>query len=59
MRLPDYGYRMDVNDPEVNAAYRRWKVAHGIPLHIPLSDAERLEFELAYISGQIDDHKTE
>lgn len=51
-RLPDYGYRLDLQDPDVLEAYERFKASRGIPRWVPLSDNERLEFERAYIRGQ-------
>lgn len=40
-----YGYRYNVNDPETNDLYRRFKAWKGIPLHEPIADVERNEFE--------------
>lgn len=47
--LPDYGYRLNVNAPEIRPLYDRFKKSKGIPPWCPLSDAERHEFELTII----------
>lgn len=40
------GRRYDLNALPVRNALIRWKTAHGIPAAMPLSEAERVEFEL-------------
>lgn len=43
--LPDYGYRVKINEPPFDELYQRYKKYKGIPRQIPCSDAERREFE--------------
>ena len=40
------GRRYDLNALPVRNALIRWKTARGIPVAMPLSEAERVEFEL-------------
>lgn len=49
--LPDYGYRLDLNDPVIKELYDRYRRKKGIPVWCPLSDYERHEFELAVIKA--------
>ncbi len=44
-----YGYRVNIQNPYINSLYRRCCKAKGIPPWCPLSDEERMEFELAVI----------
>lgn len=44
-----YGYRVNVLNPYVQGLFNRFRVKHGIPLHYPPSDEERLTFELQVI----------
>lgn len=41
-----YGYRINVNHPKVRNKYNRYKTWKGVPLSEPLSDEQRLEFEI-------------
>ena len=48
-----YGYKLNVNHESIKQLYDRFKKWKGIPFSIPLSDAERFEFEsyaLKYIN---------
>ena len=40
-----YGYRTDLNDPEIRDLYFRFKAWKGIPEWCPLEDRERYEFD--------------
>ena len=40
-----WGYRTDLNDPEIRDLYYRYKAWKGIPRWCPLSDGERHEFD--------------
>lgn len=40
-----YGYRLNVNHPKIRRLYKRYMAWKELPLHFPLSDAERFEFE--------------
>lgn len=40
-----YGYRLNVNHPQINALYRRYKKWKGLPECYPLTDEQRREFE--------------
>lgn len=44
-----YGYRVNIRNPYINDLYRQWCFNHEIPAGMPMSDAERFEFELAVI----------
>ena len=44
-----YGYRVNVLNPYVQELFTRFRKKHGIPLHYPPSDEERLAFELQII----------
>lgn len=49
-----YGYKLDVSDPKINKYYRIFKERLGMPPHLPISDAERKEFELQYLTAVIE-----
>ena len=40
-----YGYRLNLNHPKINELYRRYKEWKGLPVTMPLTDAERRDFE--------------
>lgn len=40
-----YGYRVNISNPYIANLYVRYRQKHGIALHFPPSDAERLDFE--------------
>lgn len=40
-----WGYKININNPEVIAQYKCWKRKKKIPEWCPLSDSERLDFE--------------
>lgn len=44
-----YGYRVNIRNPYINNLYRRWRAKNKIPAGMPMSDAERFEFEMAVI----------
>ena len=51
-RMPGrMGRKYDLNALPVRDALNRWKIANGIPLMIPLSEPERIEFEL-WVTGK-------
>ena len=55
--LPDksrYGYKLDVSDPTVAKYFRIFKQRLGLPPHMPISDQERKEFELQYLTAVIE-----
>lgn len=43
--VKNYGYRYNVNHPQVRQRYSRFKQYINVPEHIPLSDIQRAEFE--------------
>lgn len=45
-----YGYRLNVNHPQINELYKRYLVWKGLNYGFPISDAERFEFETLVIS---------
>lgn len=50
-----YGYKLNINHPSIKPLYERFKKWKGIGINIPLSDAERFEFEsyaLKYINNK-------
>ena len=49
-----YGYCLNINHPEVYAAYEAYCREIGCPLIYPLTDAQRIEFEVRYIREQGD-----
>lgn len=49
--FPDYGYRINVNEPPYDELFERFKKYKGIPRWCPLSDGERQEFESYFIKG--------
>lgn len=50
------GRKYDLNALPVRDALNRWKAARGIPLPMPMSEAERMEFEL-WLTGKRLEHK--
>lgn len=44
-----YGYRVNIRNPYVHTLWVRYHEKHDLPMHYPISDAERFEFELAVI----------
>ena len=48
-----YGYQVDITGIKERELYERYKKWKGIPDHVPLSDAERFEFE-DYVLGKKD-----
>lgn len=48
-----YGFRLNINHPQINDLYRRYKRWKGLIGHFPITDAQRREFE-QYI---FDSHK--
>lgn len=44
-----YGYRVNIRNPYVHTLWVRYHEKHELPMHYPISDAERFEFELAVI----------
>lgn len=47
-----YGYRININHPKVRKLYERYKKWKGIPPATPMSDNERLEFEMYLIKKE-------
>lgn len=43
-------FRLNLNNPEIRKLYDRYKVWKGLSPHMPLTDAQRYEFE-EYILG--------
>ena len=43
--MNSYGYRYNVNHPQIRPYYFRFKKSLGVPEHIPISDIQRAEFE--------------
>lgn len=43
--MNNYGYRYNVNHPQIRQHYARFKKYINVPEHIPLSDIQRAEFE--------------
>lgn len=41
-----YGYLLNISHPRIRELYWRFKDWKGIPRNMPMSDAERLEFEM-------------
>ena len=44
-KLNTYGYRYNVNEPEISDLYERFKAWKKIPRNEPISDEQRHEFE--------------
>lgn len=44
-----YGYRVNIRNPYINNIYRYWRKKKEIPAGMPMTDAQRFEFELAVI----------
>lgn len=40
-----YGYKLNVNNEQLNKLYRRYKEYKGLSPTLPLTDKQRLEFE--------------
>lgn len=47
------GYKLDISDPTIGKYYRIFKERLGLPPHIPISDGERREFELQYLTAVV------
>ena len=43
--MNNYGYRYNVNHPQIRQRYSRYKRSIGVPEHFPISDQQRFEFE--------------
>ena len=43
--MNNYGYRYNVNHPQIRPYYSRFKEYIGVPEYIPISDIQRAEFE--------------
>lgn len=48
-----YGYKVNINRPEIKNLYKRFKQWRGIPFWCPLSDNERIEFESYILNNQL------
>ncbi|MCH4239500.1 MAG: hypothetical protein LKF71_04445 [Oscillospiraceae bacterium] len=46
-----WGYQVNINHPQIRPIFERYLKQHGIPPWCPLSDAERREFEAAFMAG--------
>lgn len=42
---PQHPYRINLNDPAMNALYRQYKEYRKLPMHFPISTRDRLIFE--------------
>ena len=40
-----WGYRFNINHPNVKRAYKRYQQEHGLNTSIPMTDAQRHDFE--------------
>lgn len=40
-----YGFRLNINHPQINELYRRYKRWKGLTGHFPITNAQRREFE--------------
>jgi len=40
-----YGYRLNINNPTIRKYYERYKKWKGLNCNLPITDAERVEFE--------------
>ena len=40
-----YGFRLNINHPQINELYRRYKRWKGLTGHYPITDVQRREFE--------------
>lgn len=40
-----YGYKLNINHPQIKSLYYRYKKSKNLPEHFPLSDEQRREFE--------------
>ena len=47
------GYRLDISRAEIREALDRWKRQEKIPVSDPLSDRQRHEFELWYMTEKM------
>ena len=47
--LNRYGYKVDINDDRIHPAYLKYQEMMKIPYWAPLSDTERVKFELWYL----------
>lgn len=46
-----WGYKVNINHPQVRPIFERYLKQQGIPPWCPLSDAERLQFEADFVAG--------
>lgn len=46
-----YGYKLNVNHPEILPLFNRYKRWKGVPINEPISDSERLAFEALVIKS--------
>ncbi|MCH5352967.1 MAG: hypothetical protein J1E06_05840 [Acutalibacter sp.] len=51
-----YGYRVNITHPEILPLWKRFYRWKGIPIHFPMSDADRFEFE-SYIFKMLEKRK--
>lgn len=49
-----YGFKLNINHPQINELYRRYKAWKNIPSDLPLTNKQRLEFE-SFILNNIKD----
>lgn len=52
-----YGYKVNINHPSVNPIYQRYKQHIGVPMHYPLSDNQRADFERYILPRLINRYK--
>ena len=50
--LPDYGYKLNINAPDIAPLFKEYKKSKGIPVWCPLSDTERHEFEFMVLRAR-------
>lgn len=53
------GYRLDVTAPGIRAELGQYRKEKEIPVMVPLSDAERLDFERWYIERKVMKERTQ
>lgn len=49
--LNRYGYKVDINDEKINQYYRKYRERLKMPNGDPLSDTERVKFEIQYLTA--------
>lgn len=55
-----YGYRICISDKDIHPLYILYKQENNLPLHFPISDNERFEFEEQLINvwkKRVEEHK--